>query len=126
MDRIVIDSLEVNARIGVPDEEQAKPQRLTISFGFEPEIAFDALRDDIRRTADYTEICKAVQEIAERAPRRLMETLADDIAGELLRRFPLRSVEVEVRKYVLPGATFAAAKAQRSASQISRTNSGPR
>ncbi len=49
-------------------------------------------------------------------PRRLIETLAEDIAAHLLARFPLRAVEVELRKYIFPDTAFVATALRREQS----------
>jgi dihydroneopterin aldolase len=110
---IIISRLELLARVGVPAAERAAAQRLTASLRLVPEAGLVGLADDLANTVDYAEVCDAVRLEAEARPRRLIETLAEDIAARLLARFPLRRVEVEIRKYILPGAEYAAVRIQR-------------
>ena len=114
-DRILIDSLELSSFIGVPGEERAAAQRLTVNLVLEPVRDFSALGDEIANTVDYFRVCEEVKALGLARPRRLIETLAEDIAARLLARFALRAVEVEVRKYVLPDAAFVAARIRREA-----------
>ena len=113
-DRILIDSLELTAFIGVPDEERAAAQRLTVNLVLEPLRGFTALGDAIENTVDYFRVCEDVKALGLARPRHLLETLAEDIAARLLARFALRAVEVELRKYVLPDTAFVAVKIARS------------
>src|SRR5207249_4463684 len=46
-DLILIDQLELSARIGVPDAERAQPQRLTATLTLQPQRDFSALQDRI-------------------------------------------------------------------------------
>ena len=39
-------------------------------------------------------------------PRKLIETLADEVATDLLKEFSLRWIEVTVRKFILPNAEW--------------------
>lgn len=112
-DSIVIDQLELSARIGVPGEERAQPQRLTLTLSLWPRRDFTALEDRIENTVDYHRVCLAVKALAAADPRHLIETLAGDIARMLLRDFPLAAVEVELRKFVLPETNFVAVKIRR-------------
>ena len=64
--------------------------------------------DRIENTVDYFVLSECVKELSLARPRRLVETLAEDIAAELLSRFPLEAVEVEVRKYILRDTQFVA------------------
>ena len=112
-DRIIIQELELSARIGVPDTERAAPQRLTVSLALEPASGLAGLGDDLSRTIDYFQVSKAVQALACSRPRKLIETLAEEIATALLADYPLVAVELELRKYILPETAFVAVKLQR-------------
>ena len=56
-DEIRIEELELIARVGVPDEERAQPQRLTVSVTLQPRNRFGDLADDLARTIDYAAVC---------------------------------------------------------------------
>jgi FolB domain-containing protein len=112
-DTIIVSRLELLARVGVPLAERAGPQRLTVSLRLVPERGLGGLSDDVANTVDYAAVCDAVCREAEAKPRRLIETLAEDISAMLLTAFPLRAVEVELRKYVLPGTEYAAVHMRR-------------
>ena len=112
-DQIVVHSLELSAHIGVPDEERVAPQRLTLNLTLEPERDFRDLGDDIARTVDYYAVSKAVQVLARERPRRLIETLAEEIATFVLEHFAIRAVELELRKYILPDTAFVAVRLRR-------------
>ncbi len=114
-DAIRIEQLELSAHLGVPEDERAAPQRLTVSLSLVPKTDFRDLRDDILRTVDYFEVCQRVKAEAASHPRRLLETLAEDLAAMLLREFPLASVDLELRKFILPDTAHVAAIIRRSA-----------
>ena len=114
-DLILIDSLELSARIGVGEEERVLPQRLTATLQLQPERNFTRLEDRIENTVDYFKVCEMVKEIAARSPRRLVETLAGEIAAELLEKFPIQAIDVEIRKFILPDTRFVAVKIHRDA-----------
>jgi dihydroneopterin aldolase len=99
--RIEICELELSARVGVPAEERANLQRLTASLTLWPAAAFDELNDDIANAIDYAAVCDAVKELVSRREDKLIETLADAIARELLRTYALDRVQVELRKFIL-------------------------
>ena len=113
-DRILIDSLELSSHIGVPDEERATAQRLTANLVLEPLDSLHDLGDKIENTVDYFAVSEAVKALSLARPRRLIETLAEDIAAELLARFPLGAVEIELRKYILPDTKFVAVTIRRA------------
>jgi len=102
IDRIHIEQLEIDARVGVPDSERAQAQRLNLNVTFWPKRSEP--RDHIADTVDYSEVAASLKQFVVQKDYRLIETLAEETAGHLLARFPMRKVEVEVRKFVLPGA----------------------
>jgi dihydroneopterin aldolase len=112
-DTILIEQLELSTHIGVPDEEQAAPQRLTVSLRLEVARDFRGLGDDIARTVDYFAVCGAIKALAAERPRRLIETLAVEIAATVLRDFAVAAVEVELRKFILPDTAFVAVRLRR-------------
>ena len=113
-DLIIISNLELQTRIGVPDAERQTPQRLTVCLVIQPAHGFDGLNDDLAQTVNYSAVCRMVRELADVRPRRLIETLAVEIASAVLAQFACATVEVELRKYVLPDTEYVAVRARRS------------
>ena len=113
-DEIRIASLELKARIGVPAAERKKAQRLTVSLTMVPVHEFGAMDDDVSRTIDYAAVSKAIKELAAAKPRKLIETLAEEIAELVLDDFVCRHVALELRKYVLPDTEYVAVRLRRT------------
>ncbi len=113
MNEIRIDSLRVTTRIGVPDEERADKQEVEIDLRIEPGVDFSGMEDDISKTIDYAQVCERIAELAAAKPRNLIETLAADIAELVQVGFGARSVEVEVRKFILPQTRHVAVRCRR-------------
>lgn len=111
-DAIRINGLEVQARIGVPDEERAQPQKLVIDAVLEGD--FRGLRDDIARTTDYAAAAEWLRAECARREVRLLETLAGDLAHGLLAGFPqIEAATIEIRKFVLPGTKSVSVRVRR-------------
>ena len=106
--RIDICELELMARIGVPNEERATPQRLTVSITLWPLKAFEELEDEIGNAVDYAAVCAGVKKLVSQREDRLLETLAAAIASHLLGSFPVGRVRVELRKFILSDARYTA------------------
>jgi 7,8-dihydroneopterin aldolase/epimerase/oxygenase len=113
MDAIIIKGLEVDAFIGVSDAERTSSQRLRIDAILTPLAPFSALNDDLGRTVDYHAATQRIVSVVASRPRRLIETLAHDIAVMLVGEFAARRAEVEVRKFVLPGTEYVAVRCTR-------------
>jgi dihydroneopterin aldolase len=113
IERIHIERLQVQAHVGVPAEERVEPQRLTLNVSFWPRV--DHLHDELADTVNYSAVAKVVRDVVSRRHYKLIETLAEEIATELVGQFAVRRVEIEVRKFVLPDAEYVSATAVREA-----------
>lgn len=112
---IEIKGLEVDTLVGVPAEERSSPQRLLLDLRFASLDQPDDLGDDITRTVDYHAVSLRVAALAAERPRKLIETLADDLAGALQGEFHLRWIEVSIRKFILPRTEWVSVSVRREA-----------
>ena len=105
-DFIHIEQLKLLARVGVSKAERARRQRLALSVTVWPHVQIDDLVDDVTRTVDYSKLCQEVKDFTQKRTDKLIETLADALAEHLLRRFAIRKIVVELRKFVLKSADY--------------------
>ncbi len=101
MDKIIINELEVFYRIGVPDEERALPQRLLLSLEIAHDFRPAAATDDISRTINYFAVAQRLLHLGDGKTWRLLETLAEEIAGIVLQEFGATGVQVEIKKFII-------------------------
>lgn len=116
-DEIQIEELELLARIGVFAEERAQPQRLTISLTLQPAHSFAQLGDDLARTVDYAAVCEEARNFVAGREGKLIETLAHEMAGHLLRHFGLARIDLELRKFILPETKYVAVRVSRESAR---------
>lgn len=112
-DRIRIDGLRLETRVGVPDEERRQPQSVEVSLEIFPENGFAGLGDRIDRTVDYYEVAQALRRAAGQGERKLIETLAEDLAEAALAFAGVGRVTVEVRKFILPDTRYVSVTIER-------------
>ena len=113
MDQIVIQDLEVAYRVGVPDQERAKPQRLLLTIELEHDFIVAAQADDLEKTIDYYQLSRRLLAFGEGRDWKLIETLAVDLAALILAEFRPARVAVEVKKFVLPEARWVSVRVRR-------------
>jgi dihydroneopterin aldolase len=104
MSKIRIVDLEVFYRVGVPDVERAKPQRLLLSVDMEFDFSAAAKTDDIAGTIDYFTVSQRLLKFGEKREWKLIEKLGTDLAELVLSEFKPQSVTVEVKKFPVPQA----------------------
>ena len=114
MDSIQICDFEVYYRVGVPEEERAKPQRLLVTVDMAYDVGPAAASDDIHHTIDYYKVCQRLETFGQRRTWKLLEKLASDIASMVLQEFHPGSVNVEVKKFIIPQARCVSVRLSRS------------
>ena len=108
MSKITIADLEVLLRVGVTDEERAKPQRVLLTLELECDISAATRTDQITETIDYFDVAQQLLQFGEGRSWKLIEKLAADIADLVLSVFNPESVKVEVKKFPFPQARYVA------------------
>lgn len=112
-DQIEIRRLQVKTHIGVPDEERAEAQTLLVTIRMTPSRDFNNLGDEISRTVDYYAVSMEIEAVAAAKPRKLIETLAVEIAEHLLAGHALSKVAVTIEKHILPNTECVAVHIER-------------
>ncbi len=113
-DIIRVADLEVFAHIGVPDAERREAQRLLISLDMSVDsFPHAAGTDNVAWTVNYADVAEHVKHITARRSRKLLETLAEDIAFDLLKAFPIKKIGIEIKKFILPDAQYVSVKIER-------------
>jgi FolB domain-containing protein len=115
-DKVHIEQLEVFTRVGVPEEERANPQRLTVSISFWPYQQTSDLADHIERTVNYSTVAEQTKNFLRDQSVKLIETLAEGLASHLLKNFPIQKVTIELRKFALQDAKYVSITVSRTAS----------
>lgn len=113
MSTISIVDLEVHYRIGVPDEERAKPQRLLVSVEMDYDFSSAAKSDAIGETINYFDVAQQLLSFGQGRSWKLMERLATEIAEAILSQYGPDAVRVEVKKFVIPQARHVAVSLSR-------------
>lgn len=88
LDLIEILGIEFHGRHGVPEAERAIGHQYRVDLGLYLSTGAAARDDDVQLTVDYAKVVEAVLEIGRGESVKLIETLAGQIAADLLVRFP--------------------------------------
>ena len=101
MDIIFLHDLRVEALIGIWEWERRIRQTVVIDLDMAVDIRRAAQSDAVEDTLNYKQVAKRVQQFTAAADFRLVETLAERIAGIVQDEFGVPWVRVRVCK---PGA----------------------
>jgi FolB domain-containing protein len=114
-DEVHIEQLDIFTRIGVPEEERANPQKLTVSISLWPYQQTSDLADHIERAVNYSTVAEETKNFVRDQSLSLIETLADRLASHLLKSFPIQRVTIKLRKFALQDAKYVSITVTRTA-----------
>jgi FolB domain-containing protein len=106
MDTITIQDLGVLCRIGVPEEERAKPQRLLITVEMSGDFSKSCLSDDLTETINYHRVALRITDLCQNTSFKLIERLGHEIAHTIQSEFGAQEITIEVKKFILPDARY--------------------
>ena len=108
MDQIHIRQLKLNAVIGVYPRERKAPQAVIVDLALHADLQAAGRSDQLADTLDYAALVARVRKAVARSRFRLLEALAEHIAGVCLREGRIAAVDVTVAKPgALPGIVVA-------------------
>lgn len=99
MDKISIRNLEVFANHGVFPEENRLGQKFVLSADLYTDTRKAGLTDDLTASIHYGEVSLMIKDFVEQHTFKLLETVVEKLAAELLTNIPnLQKVRLEIKK----------------------------
>jgi 7,8-dihydroneopterin aldolase/epimerase/oxygenase len=89
MDKIYLNNMAFYGYHGVLGEETRLGQRFNVDVVLETDLSKAGESDYLEDTINYAAVYDCVREIVEGPPRKLLESVAEGLAGSLLHQFPL-------------------------------------
>lgn len=103
MDQIRIRELEVYAYHGVYPEENEKGQPFYVNATLYTDTRKAGQTDELEYSTNYGEVCYLINRIMKENTWKLIETVAENVAEEILLTYPLvQKVQLEIRKPEAP------------------------
>ncbi len=102
-DEIRIDELQIKAYHGVYEDEKESGQNFYVNAILYADTRKAGLKDELEESTDYARVCSLIRAVMLKESYDLIETVAENIAKEVLLAFPLiKAVDIEVRKPEAP------------------------
>ena len=101
-DRIELRGLKIRGQHGVYEHEQREGQDFVVDITVWLDLAAAAVGDDLADTLDYGTLAQRAADIVAGPPRQLIETVAGEIADDVMTDERVDAVEVVVHKPAAP------------------------
>jgi len=102
MDRIRLRRMVFAACHGVEPHEKSVPTRIEVDLEVETDLRKAGSTDDLSNSVDYSRLYREVAQVIAGPSRNLLETLAEEIAGRMLRIEGCSATTVTLRKIEPP------------------------
>ena len=102
-DWLKIHDLVVETKIGVFDWERNEAQKIWVDLEMPIDARRAAVTDNVKLTLDYGALITMIRNQVEHKTYKLLETMAEEIAGIAVSQFRATQVSVRVKKRSLPG-----------------------
>ena len=116
-DKILLEGMEFYAYHGVNESEKSQGQRFVVDVEMSADLSRASETDDLEDTVNYSRVFRLVKEIVEGPSRDLIETVAGEIARQVLEDFGVEKIRVKVSK---PDVPLKGAKLRGAAVEIIR------
>lgn len=100
-DLVYITGLTAETIIGVYDHERLIRQTLVLDLEMKCDVRKAGRSDDVREALDYDAVSSRTIDFVEKSEYFLIEALAENLTGLLLKEFPIASLKLRISK---PGA----------------------
>ena len=97
-DNLSIEGLKVDTIIGVYQWEREVEQSVIIDLVLEIKSTSSGFEDSIEFAVDYVAVSDMVSNLVQSSSFLLIESLAEAIAGKLLKEFAIRSIRLKLSK----------------------------
>lgn len=98
MDRLFLQEIVLRCAVGVTAAERQRRQTLLVDLDLFYTWSSVAALDDPQKILDYREVSRVLHAAVVEREFKLIEAVAEHLAGVLLQRFPLERVRVRVLK----------------------------
>ena len=97
-DKIMLKGLAFYGHHGVSPHEKALGQRFIVDVTLECDTRAAGLSDDLADAVDYVPAYEIVKAVMEGESKDLIESVAEDIAGQILETLNVSAVRVTIKK----------------------------
>ena len=101
-DRILIREIEFLANCGVSGRERNALQKFSLDIDLFFDLEKAGKSGNLVATVDYSEVAGLVLKIGKVRPYILLEEMAEEMAGQVLKKFPVMKVRLLLVKSVPP------------------------
>jgi 7,8-dihydroneopterin aldolase/epimerase/oxygenase len=98
MDKIFLDGIRLEIRVGTTVEERSRPQLCGLVLVLEAKLGRAGKSGDVRKTVDYAAVFHTIEKLCSEKAFCLLEEVGHEICNQVLANYPVEKVNLRISK----------------------------
>jgi len=98
MDRILLEGIRLDIRVGTTEEERSEPQLCGLDLMVEADLKAAGRSGDLKHTVNYAAIFRLIEAHCTQNSFTLLEEMGQQICDRIFDQYPVESIKLTIRK----------------------------
>ena len=98
MDKIFLDGIRFEIRVGTIDEERSQSQLCGLDLSLETDLKSAGKSGHLTKTVDYASVFRRIESLCTQKSFCLLEEIGHQICEEVLTHYPVEKIKLKLRK----------------------------
>ncbi|MCI0423684.1 MAG: dihydroneopterin aldolase [Acidobacteria bacterium] len=98
MDKILLEGIRLEIRVGTTEEERSQPQLCGLDLTLEADLKAAGRAGDLKDTVDYAAIFHCIEAHCSKNSFSLLEEVGQQICDSIFDKYPVQKLRLRIRK----------------------------
>ena len=98
MDKILLEGIRLDIRVGTTEEERSEPQLCGLDLVVEADLKAAGRSGDLKHTVDYAAIFGLLEAHCSQNSFTLLEQIGQQVCDKIFDQYPVESIKLRIRK----------------------------
>ena len=98
MDKILLEGIRLDIRVGTTGEERSEPQLCGLDLALEADLKAAGRSGDLKHTVDYAAIFRLIEAHCAQNSFTLLEEVGQQVCDRIFDQYPVKSIKLRIRK----------------------------
>jgi 7,8-dihydroneopterin aldolase/epimerase/oxygenase len=98
MDKILLEGIRLDIRVGTTEEERSEPQLCGLDLVVEADLKAAGRSGDLKHMVDYAAIFRLLEAHCSQNSFTLLEQIGQQVCDKIFDQYPVESIKLRIRK----------------------------
>ena len=98
MDKILLEGIRLDIRVGTTEEERSEPQLCGLDLVVEADLKAAGRSGDLKHTVDYAGIFRLLEAHCSQNSFILLEQIGQQVCDKIFDQYPVETIKLRIRK----------------------------